>query len=164
MFRHLINLLLFVLPPSRLFTFRRVLLKLAGIELAEKVCVCGLSWIFGPGRLAVGESSWLSPGFKIYTHKDAPIVIGSHCDIGHNVTIITGSHQFGDRHRRAGPGYASPIHIGDGTWIGARTTILAGVVIGSGCMIAAGSLVTENIPDNSFAAGVPAKIKRSFEN
>jgi len=162
MWRHLVNLLLFACPPTRLFALRRFLLRSARIDLGDGVCVSGRGWIYGPGPLVIRSGSWLSPGCTLYTHASAQIEIGERCDIGHEVAFVTGSHELGASTRRAGPGTALPIVVGDGTWIGARSVILGGVTIGKGCMIAAGSVVTRDIPDNSFAAGVPALVKRQL--
>lgn len=164
MLRHIVNILLIFLPPTRMFPLRRLLWRAAGVDIGNGTCLCGGSWIYGPGKLHVGDSSWLSPGFTIFTHRDAPIRIGSRCDIGNGVTFVTGSHELGCADRRAGPGTAAPISVGDGTWIGARSVILGGVAIGSGCVVAAGSIVTKDIPDNSLVAGVPAKIKRKLHS
>lgn len=49
------------------------------------------------------------------------------------------------------------INVGEGTWIGGRSTILPGVNIGKGCIIAAGSVATKDVPDNTMVGGVPAK-------
>ena len=125
--------------------------------------MCGKGWIFGRGVLEIGSQSWLSPGCTLYTHRDAPIVIGERCDIGPEVAFVTGSHELGAADRRAGIGTAFPIRIGDGCWIGARSLILGGVEIGAGCMIAAGSVVTKSLPPNVFAAGVPAVEKRRLD-
>ena len=51
-----------------------------------------------------------------------------------------------------------PVIIGDGCWICARTILLPGVLIGEGCIVAAGAVVTKDVPDNSLVAGVPAKL------
>ncbi|MFE8729811.1 DapH/DapD/GlmU-related protein, partial [Aeromonas hydrophila] len=59
-----------------------------------------------------------------------------------------------------GEGVALPISIGDGCWIGADVLIIGGVTIGKGVVVAAGSVVTRDIPDNVLVAGVPAVIKR----
>jgi acetyltransferase-like isoleucine patch superfamily enzyme len=56
-----------------------------------------------------------------------------------------------------------PIKIGEGVWIGARATILPGVTIGAGSVVAAGSLVTKDMPANVLIAGVPAKVIRELE-
>ena len=162
MLRHLINLFLFVLPPSRLFGLRRALLSLAGISLGSNVQYCGRAWIYGRGQLIVGDDTWLSPATNIYTSTDVAISIGARCDIGPGVELIPGSHLIGTFLRRAGTGTAKPIIIGDGCWIGARCLILGGVTIGNGCIIAAGAVVTTSMPPNSLVVGVPAKVKQTL--
>lgn len=162
MLRHFINLLLWILPPSRLFWFRRACLRAAGVKLAPGVKICGRGWIYGRGPLEVGADSWFSPGVIIYTNVNASIVIGARCDVGPGVELITGSHEVGPAARRAGPGTAGTIRLGDGCWIGAGTRILGGVTIGAGSVTAAGALVTRDLPPNSFAAGVPAVVKKEL--
>ena len=65
--------------------------------------------------------------------------------------------------RNLGLEKALPIVVGDNCWFGANVSVLQGVTIGSGCVIAAGSVVTEDLPDNVVAAGVPAVIKKTIE-
>ena len=160
MLRHLANLILAVLPPSRLFRLRVLLLRLAQVDVADSVCFCGRGWIFGRGRLTIGSGTWLSPKVVFFTHLDAPITIGRNCDVGHGVEFVPGGHEIGTHERRAGKGTARPIQIGDGCWIGARALILGGVEIGKGSVVAAGSVVISNVPEDSLVAGVPARIKR----
>lgn len=162
MLRHLVNNLLHWLPPSRLFALRRWLLKLAAIELADDVCFCGGGWIYGRGRVVIGRKTWLSPGVIIHSHLDAQISIGERVDIGPSVEFITGSHLIGIGQRRAGAGTAKPIVIGNGCWIGARSIILGGVKMGDGCVVAAGAVVTHDVPPNTLVAGVPARVKRQL--
>lgn len=158
--RHLANLLLFWLPPTRLLGLRRWIWRLGGLRLGHGVAICGGGWIYGPGEVAIGEDTWLSPGVRMFSHVAAPIVIGPRCDLGPDVRLITGSHELGDARRRAGAGTAKPVTIGAGCWVGAASTILGGVTIGDGAVIAAGSMVTRDIPPQALAAGVPAAIKR----
>lgn len=162
MLRHLVNIILWGLPPTRMFSFRRLLLRLAGIDLAQDVAVCGQGWFFGPGRVQIGTGTWLSPRVLVYTHADASIAIGDACDIGPFVRILTGSHEIGPADRRAGIGTAKPVSIESGCWIGANTLILGGVTIGRGTIVAAGSVVISDLPANCLAAGVPAKIKHAL--
>lgn len=162
MIRHLINLLLWILPPSRLFGLRRACLRLARITVAADARCCGRSWIYGRGCFSIGPGTWLSPGVMVFTHVDAPIEIGANCDIGPNVEFIPGSHAIGTAVRRAGAGTAEPIRIGAGCWIGAGVRILGGVDIGAGTVVAAGAVVTRSLPANVLAAGVPACIKRAL--
>lgn len=160
--RHFINIIFSFLPPSRLFSFRRLCWRMVGIGVGRGVSFCGRGWIYGRGHLSIDDQTWLSPGVVFYTNTKASIAIGNNCDIGPGVEFITGSHLIGDPDRRAGVGTASSIVIGDGCWIGAKSIILAGVVIGSGSIIAAGSVVTKSFPENSLVAGVPAEIKRNI--
>lgn len=162
MIRHLLNLLLWILPPSRLFLFRRICLKLGQVDIGDNVSVCGRGWIYGRGLLRIGNNTWLSPGVIFHTHLDAPIVIGSNCDIGTAVEFITGSHLVGTSSRRAGDGTANPIVINNGCWIGASSRILGGVNIGAGSIVAAGSIVIHDVPADVLVAGVPAVIKKNL--
>ncbi|MGR9013563.1 MAG: DapH/DapD/GlmU-related protein [Gammaproteobacteria bacterium] len=162
MIRHLINLLFWVLPPSRLFLFRRLCLKLGKIEIGNNASVCGRGWIYGRGQLSLGRDTWLSPGVIFYTHIEAPIKIGERCDIGPAVEFITGGHLIGTASRRAGIGTAKPIVIQDGCWIGASARILGGVTIGAGSVVAAGSVVTRDVPADALVAGVPAEVKKKL--
>lgn len=161
-FRHLVNLLLWIAPPTRLFAMRRALLRLAGVDIASSACVGGRGWIYGRGSLRIGARSWLSPEVTVFTHVDAQVVICEDCDVGPGVRLVTGSHEIGGAVRRAGAGTAKPIYIGRGCWIGAYSTILGGVSIGDGAIVAAGAMVTKDIPAHSMCAGIPAVVKKSL--
>jgi maltose O-acetyltransferase len=160
--RHFSNLLLSPLPPTRFFGIRRRVFRWGGIDIHASASICGRGWIYGRGNLSVGEGSWISPGGLIHTHPDGPIEIGARCDIGPGVEIHPGSHEVGTGERRAGVGTAAPVIVEDGCWIGARTLILGGVTIGSGAIVAAGSVVLSDVPPNTLVAGVPAKVKRQL--
>ena len=160
--RHTVNLVLWPLPPTRMFGFRRLLLRVAGLEIGEGVCICGRGWIYGRRNLSIGDRTWISPGVEFFTHLDAPIEVGSDCDIGPNCCFVTGSHDIAGPTRRAGVGWAAPINVGAGNWLGAKSMLLGGVTIGCGAIVAAGSVVTSAVPDNCLAAGVPAKVKKEL--
>lgn len=109
--------------------------------------------------------------FNFTVQDDALVTIGDHCDFGPNVTIVTPLHPMvaserllmgtasGERKRLC---YAKPVRIGDNCWLGAGVTVCPGVTIGDNCVIGAGSVVTRDIPANSFAAGVPCRVVREI--
>ncbi len=109
--------------------------------------------------------------FNLTIQDDAPVRIGNHCNFGPNVTIVTPIHPMVPSERRAvrmANGevkvmcYAKPVFIGNDCWFGASVTVCPGVTIGDGCVIGAGSVVTRDIPPNSFAAGVPCRVIREI--
>lgn len=92
------------------------------------------------------------------------VYIGDNVMIGPNTLITTVGHPLSPNGRRKHLAQASEIHIGDDVWIGGNVTILPGVSIGNNVVIGAGAVVTKDIPDNSLAVGVPARVVRALEN
>ena len=77
---------------------------------------------------------------------------------GPNVSIMAATHETEVQSRRDNVEYAKPVVIGDDCWIGGHTVILPGVTIGQGCTIAAGAVVTKDVPAQAIVGGVPAKL------
>ena len=110
--------------------------------------------------------------FNFTVQDDAKVIIGNHCNFGPNVTLVTPLHPMLPEERsgivcedeQVRFCYAKPIVIGDDCWFGANVVVCPGVTIGYGCVIGAGSVVTKDIPDRTFAAGVPAKVIRPITN
>lgn len=91
------------------------------------------------------------------------IRIGKHTLIGPHCQFYTPQHPMDYVERREEKETAYPITIGEDCWLGGNVVVCPGVTIGNRCIIAAGSVVTKDIPDDSLAAGVPAVIKRSLK-
>ena len=91
------------------------------------------------------------------------VSIGDNTIIGQYFSAHPENHNYGELSRpiREQGTTRAAIAIGDDCWFGARVTVLAGVRIGDGCVIAAGSVVTRDIPAHSVAAGIPARVIRS---
>lgn len=161
----IVNLILFVLPPSpgRCQWLKRWLLKIAGNDVAKnakimRIRVQGVQLIVGDGTFIGDETMFMgSAGTKI--------TVGPECDISSRVTFVTGTHHFAvGTVKCAGQGYGEDINIGRGVWIGACAVILPGVTIGDGAMVAAGAIVNRSIPPFEIWGGCPAKfIKRREE-
>ncbi|MEQ4518732.1 acyltransferase [Pseudarthrobacter sp. B907] len=108
--------------------------------------------------LTIGPHSFVN--YRCFIDLTAPVTIGAKTSLAYEVIIATSSHELGGPQERAGNRERRPVNIGNGCWIGARVTILPGVSIGDGCVIAAGSVVTTDCEPNGFYAGVPAELKR----
>lgn len=94
----------------------------------------------------------------------ADIFLGNNVLLGPRVQIYTAYHQMDYPSRRTGIYYMKNVVIGDDCWIGGGAIINPGVTLGNGCVVGSGSVVTKSFPDNSFIAGVPAKLIRTIDN
>ncbi len=94
----------------------------------------------------------------------AEIIVGDNVFIGPFCGFYTATHPLDYHNRNKGLEKALPIKIGDNCWFGANVSVMPGITIGSGCVIAAGSVVTKDLPPDSMAAGVPAKVVKQIEN
>ena len=93
----------------------------------------------------------------------AMVTIGDRVMFGPFVSIFGATHETEVQSRRDGIEYARPVSIGDDCWVGGNVTIMPGVAIGKGCTIAAGSVVTKDIPDFSVAMGTPARVVKKVD-
>ena len=100
--------------------------------------------------------------FNLCLVDDAEIYIGDHCMIAPNVVISTSGHPILPILRENNYVYNIPIHIGKNVWIGSGVQILPGVTIGDNSVIGAGSVVTNDIPSNVIALGIPCKVFREI--
>ena len=88
-----------------------------------------------------------------------PVCIGNHVNLAQGITVTALNHNFEDKTKRIEEQgiTTKPVIIGDDVWIGANAVILPGVTIGKHCVVAAGAVVTKDVPDNTIVGGVPAK-------
>ena len=117
----------------------------------------------------LGENFYAN--FNLTVLDCAPVKIGNNVFIGPNCSLVTPVHPLLSRERKIivrtdgsvfAQEYAKPIIIGDDCWLAANVTVCGGAVIGNGCVIAAGSVVTGEIPPNSLAGGIPCKVIRTL--
>ena len=89
-----------------------------------------------------------------------PVTIGSHVNLAQGITVTALNHNFEDKNKRIDEQGVStkPVVIGDDVWIGANAVILPGVTIGKHAVVAAGAVVTTDVPENTVVGGVPAKV------
>lgn len=124
---------------------------------------------------AVGKGAWIAKNFRcdcgrnIFIGNDfsgnynltildiREVHIGNNVMIGPNTLITTVGHPLSPQKRRHYMAQAEPVTIGNDVWIGGNATILPGVSIGNNVVVAAGAVVTHDVPDNTLVAGVPAR-------
>ncbi len=156
--------LLAPLPPHVGSRVRPALLRAAGFRIGRGTVMWGTPAITGSGdiyrRLTVGRECWFNVG--VLLNLGAEVTIGDRVAVGHQVMILTDTHPIGPPERRAGPVFARPVHIGDGAWLGTRALVLPGVEIGAGAVVAAGAVVTKDVPPNVLVGGVPARVLREL--
>ncbi|KOF08179.1 hypothetical protein AC739_19530 [Planococcus glaciei] len=116
---------------------------------------------FGGKNIKIGKGTTVNG--RCYFENLEKIYIGEYCDIAMDVLFCTSTHEFGSKEKRAGKAYGKAIIVENGCWIGARATILPGVTIKEGCVIAAGSVVTKNCEANGLYMGFPAKRVRDLK-
>ena len=151
------------------FEKREAILREIIGEVGEGVRIQGpIAFHYGK-HTKIGRNFFANFNFTV--QDDGEVTIGDYCNFGPNVTIVTPVHPMVASERRAmltaeGEAktlcYAKPVHIGSDCWFGANVTVCPGVTIGDGCVIGAGSVVTRDIPANSFAAGVPCRVIREI--
>ncbi len=110
-------------------------------------------------NIAVGKNVFINSGCCF--QDQGGIEIGDGCLIGQQVVIATLNHDLSPENR--GNMFPAPVKIGNNVWIGAHATILPGVTVGDNAVIAAGAVVTRDVPADTVVAGVPAKIIKSIE-
>lgn len=111
-------------------------------------------------HIYIGDRTFINSGL---TALDvATITIGSDCQIGPNVQLLTPTHPVEPQPRRDKLEAAQPITIEDNVWLGGGVTVLPGTRIGTNSVIGAGSVVTKDVPANVVAVGNPARVIRTL--
>lgn len=113
------------------------------------------------GHMITGEDVSFGPGCMIYEPRGG-LVIGNHCMIGGG-TLISGvnhGHTQQGIPMRFQPANILPVTLEDDVWIGMGVKLLPGVKIGRGSIIGAGSVVTNDIPPDSIAIGIPCRVTK----
>ncbi len=111
-------------------------------------------------NIRLGKQVFLNSGCRF--QDQGGITIGDGCFLGHMVVIATLNHVEDPAHRA--DLFPKPVRLGNRVWVGANATILPGVTIGDGAIVAAGAVVTRDVPPNTVVAGVPAKLLRRIHS
>lgn len=135
--------------------------ELLGTEIPEGVTVLAPVYFDYGNYTKLGKGTFVNHG--CYFMDGGTVTIGENVFIGPFCGFYTATHPMNYTDRNKGLEKALPITVGDNCWFGANVSVMPGVTIGSGCVIAAGSVVTQDMPDNSMVAGVPAVVKKEIQ-
>ena len=142
--------------PARV---RELLSRLTGRPVDETVTVFPpFSADFGR-NIRLGKRVFINAGCRF--QDQGGITIGDDCLIGHNTVLATLNHAL-DPARRADM-HPAPVTLGRNVWLGSNVTVLPGVSIGDDAVVAAGAVVTRDVPARSVVAGSPARVIRSLD-
>lgn len=133
------------------------LLKWAGVKAGKGLSI-GSGFDILLGELSFGDRVFCNNGCRF--DAAGGIQIGSYCQIGPRVSFETISHELRSMMHGHRPSTLKAVIVEDHVWIGANAVILPGVTIHEGAVVAAGAVVTEDVPENAIVGGVPAPIIR----
>lgn len=147
------------LSPNDRVEQEKILKTLLG-KMGKEVFITPPFWCDYGYNISVGDYFYSNHGMIIT--DGAKVTFGDNVFVAPNCCFTTAEHAIDPEMRKAGVEVAKPITIGNNVWIGANSTILAGVVIGDNTVIGAGSVVTKSIPSNVVAVGVPCRVMRDI--
>jgi maltose O-acetyltransferase len=145
-------LLLWIIGYVPFHFVRRFSYKLAGISIGKKSTIHMGARFYKPNLIAIGEGTIV--GDHAFLDGRAPLSIGNHTSIASQVMIYNSEHDITHQDFAA---IEAPVNIGNYVFIGPRAIILPGVTIGDGAVVAAGAVVTKDVPARMIVGGVPAK-------
>ena len=155
---HAYNLASALLPVRASGELRAKLLRLTGVSVGEGSQIHGPLKISGPagllGRLKIGQSAHV--GADCVLDLSEQLTIGDRVTIEPGVMILTSTHELDFPQHRAGKVIVSPVSIGDGVWLRARSVVLPGVTIGAGAVVEVGAVVNRDVAPNTRVGGIPA--------
>jgi len=116
-----------------------------------------------PERIHVADSAVVNDA--LLNTESGSITVGANAFFGHRVCVLTGTHDVASRgqaRQRAIPGEGRDVHIEEGAWVGSGAIVLGPCRIGAHAVVAAGAVVTGDVPPATIVAGVPARVVRSL--
>jgi len=134
-------------------TIRWLFYAISGMKISPNAHIHMWARFYNPSGITVGEDTII--GDHALLDGRAPLGIGKHVDIASSVMIYNSEHDINSEDFRA---IEAPVEIGDCVFIGPRAIILPGVKIGKGAVVAAGAVVTKDVPELAIVGGVPAEV------
>lgn len=138
---------------------RPYLLAKAGVNIADSTVwnAIEIRPIGAASRITIGQGCFINSGVRFECAPEATIKIGNRVQIGSRCSFETMNHSVVLLEKNKRGGFPQSIVVEDDVWLAARVTILPGVKIGRGSVVAAGAVVTKDVPPFTLVGGVPAK-------
>lgn len=137
---------------------RQLLSQLFGYEVPASLNVFPPLYSDFGKNIHVGENVFINACCHFQDHGG--VTIGDGCQIGHNVVFATLNHGVAPEERKHT--IPAPVVLGKNVWVGSNSTILQGVTIGDNAIVAAGAVVTKDVPANTVVGGVPARVLKKI--
>lgn len=139
---------------------RKIIAQLTGKLVDDKFRLFPPFYTDFGKNITFGKDVFINSG--CHFQDQGGITIGDGCLIGHNVVLATINHDLMPENNRKN--HYAPIHIENHVWIGSNATVLPGVTIGDWAVVAAGAVVTKDVPEQTVVGGVPAKLIKTIQN
>jgi putative colanic acid biosynthesis acetyltransferase WcaF len=147
-----IRSIVFLWNPFPFYGLKRMILRMFGAEVGEGVIIKPGVKITFPWRLKLGHNCWV--GEETFILNLARVEIGPNACVSQRAFLCTGSHNYRD------PDFSlmiAPIHVGEGAWVGACAFISPGIHIGRNAVLCAGSVASDDLPEDTICRGDPAR-------
>ena len=138
---------------------RELLSELFGYQVPQSLRVFPPLYADFGKNISVGEGVFINACCHFQDHGGVTLDDG--CQIGHNVVFATLNHELLPERRNVT--HPAPIVLGKKVWVGSNATILQGVTIGDNAVVAAGAVVTKDVPANTIVGGVPARVIKRID-
>ena len=144
---------------------RSFLLAQAGVNISSDRVWDGIEIrpIGAASRITIGQGCFINSGVRFECAPEVTITIGDRVQIGSRCSFETMNHSVVLLEKNKRGGFPKSVVIEDDVWIASRVSILPGVTVGKGSVIAAGAVVTKDVPPFSLVGGVPARVIRTIE-
>ena len=139
---------------------RELLSELFGYTVPQSLRVFPPFYADFGKNISVGEHVFINACCHFQDHGG--VTLGDGCQIGHNVVFATLNHGLQPEER--GHTWPAPIVLGRNVWVGSNATLLQGITIGDNAVVAAGAVVTKDVPANTVVGGVPAKCTKKIDS
>lgn len=160
---YFVNLLFRLLPPTRAWKFKTKCLRWAGVVVGENVEYVSSAKIYGQMNLSIGNNCFIGHEALIFGANGSSITIEDYAKLGSRTIVVTGTHRFspdGDCIEKEG--IYKDVKICRGAVVSTGSIVLPGITIGEMAHVAAGSIVTKDVPPYTRVAGNPARPIRNL--